>query len=681
MAELTAKLKLLLDNRIKTPLSEAKKHLSKNIDEMKSKMNELKEAHIQSFQSLRNEIPMLDKGLKMLANPITLAVAGITAVGTAFYKSTTAALDLEKSMSEINATAKLSKEELEGLSDQLLDVGRRNVAPLEQVPEAFNRILSAGLSKDQALEALEPTIRAAKAGAIEIGVAATAGVNAMNASGENIDRVWDVLFATLDVGAAEMNDIAQYLPKIIPMGRQAGFALDETAGAFAFLTAQGQSAEASTTMLQNAFKSLTNVDTAKKFKDMGVKIYDAKGKMMPMTEIIESLSGKLDGLSDQKRASVLDSLGLDQRASSAFAIMTQDVDKFKDTLDATKNSQGQLNATYEATKTSLDDWKIAMNQIKYAIIKIGQLFLPTLAAIGKAVSSVINFIIEWKEVFIGIIAAFTAYLVVMNAVKIATMVWTAVQWLLNIALTANPIGIIIMAIGALIGAIVAVAKKTEGWNTLWNAVKVSLVNSFKEFVESWKFGVNYLWLTIQIFWNKIKSFGQWIAQFFKNIGEGIGKALKGDFSGAKEAFSRKITTEASEEVERLKAEREALTQSFKEGSLNRAKEIKDAWGNVSIRKKQDANESNVTTSNNGALTSNNDDTSNNNNTINSDGSATDKVTGAAKQIRNITVNIGALNSGGINTANTSLQNMSPEQIEEWFNQMLLRTIRNLELSY
>ena len=58
-----------------------------------------------------------------------------------------------------------------------------------------------------------------------------------------------------------------------------------------------------------------------------------------------------------------------------------------------------------------------------------------------------------------------------------------------------------------------------------------------------------------------------------------------------------------------------------------------------------------------------------------------KITGSAKQVKNITVNIDSFVKGGINTANTELQQMNGEQIEEWFTEKMLRVIRNLELSY
>jgi hypothetical protein len=58
-----------------------------------------------------------------------------------------------------------------------------------------------------------------------------------------------------------------------------------------------------------------------------------------------------------------------------------------------------------------------------------------------------------------------------------------------------------------------------------------------------------------------------------------------------------------------------------------------------------------------------------------------RVVGSASAPRNITVNIDAFNKGGINTQNTNLQNMDASQIEDWFTDMCLRAVNELELSY
>lgn len=58
----------------------------------------------------------------------------------------------------------------------------------------------------------------------------------------------------------------------------------------------------------------------------------------------------------------------------------------------------------------------------------------------------------------------------MLAHAVATKVAAAAQWLWNVAMTANPIGIIIVAIAALIAIIVLIATKTTWFQDLWRVV-------------------------------------------------------------------------------------------------------------------------------------------------------------------------------------------------------------------
>jgi len=68
-----------------------------------------------------------------------------------------------------------------------------------------------------------------------------------------------------------------------------------------------------------------------------------------------------------------------------------------------------------------------------------------------------------------------AWAVAQGIASAATYVWTGAQWLLNAALTANPIGIVIVAVGALVAAIVYIATQTTwfqtAWSTAWGAIQ------------------------------------------------------------------------------------------------------------------------------------------------------------------------------------------------------------------
>lgn len=706
----------------------AMRELKQGIEGVKKKFNE-------AFEEAQKKIPVFGQAVEFLKNPITLGVSGLVGVGTQIKNAADLAMNWQKGMAEINVTAGLSQKELDGLSKKMLEIGSQNVAPLEEVPGAFNKIISAGLDAKTALASLDPTLKAAKAGFVDIETVAKAGTSVMNSAGVKdivaekdivdatgkvitrkgevmktaIEQVYDTLFATMQKGSASMSEIAAYLPTIVPTAKNAGISLNQASGAFAFMTAQGVNAASAATLLNGAFNSLSNPKLLANFKAIGVNIYDAKGKMRSMPEIVDALSKSLDGLSDKQKAAKLASLGLDQTSAQAFAVMTQSAGKFRDTLDATAKSEGALKDSYNNSLTARDQWGIAANNIKKFMIQAGQFMLPVITKMGEwaasltgnivpAIKGVKNFLSEWSPVILGAAAAFlvlNANTIAASAALAAHSVWTGIlaakQCILNVAMSANPIGLIIVGIGILIGSIVMLCKKYEGWTSVWNFVKTFLVNSFWQFVDDWKDGFQGLWYYIQLFWLNIKSFGQYIGQLFSNIGQAIKLALTGNFSDAKKMLTSEIHTDAESEIEKLKAEREQQKAKYATETKQRIDETQKAWNDVHLTKKETKSETEGSEDKSvsdeikdmlsGSTDGGSSPASSSGGSSSVIGSA-DAVAGSAKQIKNITVNIDAFNKGGINAGNTQgLNGKSATDIDEWFTQMLLRTIRNLEMSY
>ncbi|MEU8220915.1 hypothetical protein AB0C47_34805 [Micromonospora taraxaci] len=67
-------------------------------------------------------------------------------------------------------------------------------------------------------------------------------------------------------------------------------------------------------------------------------------------------------------------------------------------------------------------------------------------------------------------AATTAAKAAQLAGAAATGIATAAQWAWNVAMSANPIGLVVVAIGALVGAIIWVATQTTWFQDLWKAI-------------------------------------------------------------------------------------------------------------------------------------------------------------------------------------------------------------------
>ena len=103
--------------------------------------------------------------------------------------------------------------------------------------------------------------------------------------------------------------------------------------------------------------------------------------------------------------------------------------------------------------------------------------ITTMINVSFAVADVFSNNWSWIEPIIwGIVAAFGAWKAIMIILGIKTMLLTAKQWLLNVALTANPIGVVIMLIAAIITAIGVWIHRVGGLRIAWLTVTTHIQN-------------------------------------------------------------------------------------------------------------------------------------------------------------------------------------------------------------
>lgn len=79
----------------------------------------------------------------------------------------------------------------------------------------------------------------------------------------------------------------------------------------------------------------------------------------------------------------------------------------------------------------------------------------------------------------------------------ATVAYSAAQWALNAAMAANPIGIVIVAIMVLVGALIYLWKTNDGFRNAVMGVWNALVAFFQPAIDAVRGGLEWLWNTIQ----------------------------------------------------------------------------------------------------------------------------------------------------------------------------------------
>ena len=161
-----------------------------------------------------------------------------------------------------------------------------------------------------------------------------------------------------------------------------------------------------------------------------------------------------------------------------------------------QNNVGNMNA--ELAKTESGKQQQLANALGDVKEQIGGLvngalpFVTIAAQSGQALASVTTLIAGFKTLtatlytsikafalstaaFVKNKAATLAAAAAQKIVTAATTAWTAVQKILNLVLTANPIGLIITAIGALVAAVIAAYNNCESFRAIvdkvWEAIK------------------------------------------------------------------------------------------------------------------------------------------------------------------------------------------------------------------
>jgi TP901 family phage tail tape measure protein len=469
-------------------------------------------------------------GVSEVAKHIGLLVGAAGAVGVAF-SSVNKAMDFESQMSTIQALTGATNAQMKQMTQLALDMGAKTKYSALEAGKGIEELLKAGLTPATVKAGgLESALNLATAGGLDLAEAAeimSTALNSFKADGMKAADAANILAGTANASATDVHDLRYSLSAVSAVAAGLGLSFRDTnsaLGVFANNGLKGSDAGTSLkTMLSNLIPksdaaSGTMRDLGITTKEGGNAFFDAKGKVKSMADIAGVLHKALKELNPMQRQQALYTMfGSDaiRGATILYKEGAKGVNEFNKemskvtALEVAREKMNNASGAVEIFKGALETFQIQVMTPLLPVIKDAALSFAdwmdnikpeqvqawgnSIKDAGQKVLNLAKFIHDnWvpiRETVIGITAAIVSFKFAMAALTIiatitkliqayraGVLLATIAQTSFDVALLANPIGLIIVAVAALIGIIVvlvrnwdAVKKKTvEVWNTIKN---------------------------------------------------------------------------------------------------------------------------------------------------------------------------------------------------------------------
>lgn len=479
------------------------------------------------------------------------------------------AMGYEQSMAEVKAITTATNEDFNKLSDTARELGRATKFSASEAAGGMKFLGMAGFKTNQIIASMPGMLDLAAAGSMDLATSADISSNILSGfslKAEQMGRVSDVLAKTFTSSNTDLLQLGDAMKYVAPIASAAGVSLEQTAAMVGLLGNVGiQGSQAGTAlrasmirlvkppkMARAALAELGEgideetkdaLEAAGAMESLGMKIEDANGNMRPMPVLLKEIALKTKGMGNAQRNAAIAAIFGTEAAAGMIEIIKQSgtgaLDEYITQLENADGTAAKMAATMiDTSKGSLTILKSATEDVA---ISVGNILLPSLTGLaGKAVE-VANKVQAFTEkhpeltrvmvmgaaaaLGLGIAVTATGYaasLVISPFVnfyawatriqlgtKLAaagTRAWAAAQWLVNAAMSMNPIVLVVASIAGLIAIGVLLYKNFESVRNIVD----NLWGKFKETFPGAAQLVETVGQKVGALWGKLKGFWSWL---------------------------------------------------------------------------------------------------------------------------------------------------------------------------
>ena len=490
-------------------------------------------------RALKNEFTKTEQqlanvGAKLKSFAKGAALAGIALVGVGIGVATKQFIDYDAAVT--GATAKFKDLDITSVDykDNLKAVGKvaRDVAAITEfnavdTAGALDKMAMAGLTSKQSMALLAGTTNLATAAGADLTTAVDIATDALGAFGlmtedekaleGNLNRLSDVMAKTTNMFNTDISGFFESAKMGAATFTSTGQSLEDFSAMVGVMASSGIKGSESGTQLRNMMLSLASPSktAAMALDRMGIKTTDAQGNFLNIIDILGQFEKGMKGMGDAEKAAALTDIFGKRTVTGVTLLLAEGTEGLKKYSKELQNAGGTAANVAAAMRGSLAN---RIEVLKSALTELGFKFVDAFAAKGgKAIENltatitnfdpapIIDFLtaaftviskivgVLWKMriIIISLAIAWGVYKVAMIAAVVISNIMgmvravqalmsaqqgmNVVQAIFNVLLTANPVGVIIVAIAALIAIIILCVKHwddiTAAMARCWDWVK------------------------------------------------------------------------------------------------------------------------------------------------------------------------------------------------------------------
>jgi TP901 family phage tail tape measure protein len=402
-------------------------------------------------------------------------------------------------------------------------MGRDTQFTATQAAEALNLEALSGMDANQAISALPGVLRLATVASLDLTEATSIATDTLGAFGmrtqdniklqANMNRINDVMAKTSTSTSTPMTELFESVKKGGPVFTQAGQDIETFSAMIGMMANHTLKGEEAGTQLRNMMLRLANPTKRARelIQALGVHVQDQRGNFKDAISIIGDFQKGLLHMGTRQKSAALATI-FGTRAITGMSIMlSEGADKLKAFREKLYAAGGTSKQIADLMLTSLD------NKLKIlwsSLVEVGFKFLSAFATDGKGsiddlVTAVNNFDVQpivdgtkkainiikglihiidllspaikmaifWFIIYEGVLSAgaiisatarFSTFLRAIRELTRGETLLTSAQVLLNLAMEANPVFMIVTGIALLIGAVYLLYKH---WDLVTGALK------------------------------------------------------------------------------------------------------------------------------------------------------------------------------------------------------------------